>query len=94
MITRLEKLRTEMEGCSDSEWANALESLVRRHEISAVAGIPEISAGGQQKLHMGRDLSRWITVIVDDTIPDNEIHIKDGVNGRILAKIVNVGYET
>ena len=34
MIKTLQQARVEMEGCTDSEWINCLESIVRQHEMS------------------------------------------------------------
>ena len=76
------------------EVVNAFEDVkaaLRSHQ--APVGEEILSAKGYgSKLHIGTFLNDRFTFIVNPDVPPNEIHIKDPT-GRLLGKIINVGYD-
>lgn len=65
---------------------------LRSHTASETKAIQEISASGNHPVSMFVGQHReWLRVFVDHTLPEDTIELRDGVTGRVMGRIVNVG---
>jgi hypothetical protein len=78
----------------NSEWEElcdlAIKGLASPPEALREGKVPEVSAGGTEKLYVGRFAAKFLTIHVDPSLPDDVIEIRAPYSEHVLARIVNV----
>ena len=52
-----------------------------------------VSAAGHTDIYVGADAARMIRIHLDDRLENNAAEIRDS-SGRVLIRIVNIGYDS